>query len=379
MKRVLVLIAIGGLTITSCKKKGCTDEDALNYSTEAEKDDGSCYFLDIPTTYSFSDNSGNATVSYDGQTERLDQLEEMAIYMESGASVAISTSNLNDMFYNVNGDGNGNFSFTSSKMLADKCFTTDSATITGWFDSLAIASQSFANTASNGQAGVLTSGTSTYLFDARGFEYAEMIEKGIMGAVFMNQALNVYFGDDKMNVDNTTAVDPDNGKYYTTMEHHWDEAFGYFGVAADFPTNTTDIRFWGKYCNSRNADLSSNTIMMNAFLEGRAAIVGDELTIRDENILVIREMWERICAAQAVAYLQEAQGYFGNDNAKYLHALSEAYAFVKCLTYVPLATRKISYTQIDTILTQYFGDNLWDMSTIDNAAAINELKTTYGF
>jgi hypothetical protein len=32
------------LVILSCKKKGCTDINATNYSEEATKDDGSCYF-----------------------------------------------------------------------------------------------------------------------------------------------------------------------------------------------------------------------------------------------------------------------------------------------------------------------------------------------
>ncbi|MBD3638820.1 MAG: DUF4856 domain-containing protein [Crocinitomicaceae bacterium] len=379
MKKSLFIVAIVGIALTSCKKKGCTDEDALNYSAEAEKDDGSCEFLPVPSTYSFTDASGNSTVSYSGQTDRLNQLEEMTTYMKSGTSTTISSSVLNNMFYNTGDNGGGNFTFSSSKQLANKCFTADSATFTGWFDSLANASASFGSTASNGQAGTLTSGTSTYLFDANGFEYVQLIEKGLMGAVFLNQALNVYFGSNKMNVDNTTAVDAGAGKYYTEMEHHWDEAFGYFGVPTNFPSSVTGIRFWGKYCNSRNADLGSNQVMMDAFLKGRTAISEGELTIRDEQILIIRQMWERVCAASAVDYLEQAQGYFGNDDAKYLHVLSEAYAFVKCLTYVPLETRVITYSQIDMILNQNFGTNLWNMGAVNVAAALGELKNTYGF
>lgn len=36
-----MFIAIIALS-TSCSKKGCTDENALNYNSEAKKDDGSC-------------------------------------------------------------------------------------------------------------------------------------------------------------------------------------------------------------------------------------------------------------------------------------------------------------------------------------------------
>src|SRR5690606_20121485 len=133
--------------------------------------------------------------------------------------------------------------------------------------------------------------------------------------------------------------------------------------------NTSNLRFWAKYCNSRDAELGSNATLMDAFIKGRAAIVGNELEIRDAQILIIRQMWERVCAAQAVDYLSQSQGYYGNDDAKYLHALSEAYAFVKSLTYVPLETRVITYSEIDDILTNDFGDNLWNMGAVNVAAA----------
>ncbi|MBD3636235.1 MAG: hypothetical protein HUJ25_02745 [Crocinitomicaceae bacterium] len=44
MKKTLILIAATTLVLTACKKKGCMDPLATNYSTEAEKDDGSCVY-----------------------------------------------------------------------------------------------------------------------------------------------------------------------------------------------------------------------------------------------------------------------------------------------------------------------------------------------
>jgi len=44
MKNTFILIAILGLGIASCKKKGCTDPTANNYSSQAEKDNGSCTY-----------------------------------------------------------------------------------------------------------------------------------------------------------------------------------------------------------------------------------------------------------------------------------------------------------------------------------------------
>lgn len=379
MRSLYILLAIPVVTL-SCKKEGCTDSTALNYNEEAKKDDGTCqYFqLNVPSTYAFTDGTNN-TVNYQGQTDRLNQLTEMTTYMKSGNTATLSYMTLRDMFANIGGNANGNFSFTSSKKLIDKCFPADTSLYISYMDSLAVASQDFASTATEGQAGTLTSGTSTYLFSANGIEYTQLIEKGLMGAVFMYQATNIYFGSSKMNVDNTTAINATNGEYYTAMEHHWDEAFGYFGVPVDFPLNTTGIRFWGKYCNARNAELGCNAVMMEGFKRGRAAIVQDALDIRDQEILNIRKMWEKISAKQAVTYLTEAKNNFGVDNAAYLHELSEAYAFILCLKYVPLETRVITYTQIDDLLTNTIGNNFWQVTQTDLTNAINSLNSIYGF
>ena len=44
----------------------------------AKTDDGSCeYSYNVPTTYEFTDADGNNTVSYSGQTARMDMLSEM--------------------------------------------------------------------------------------------------------------------------------------------------------------------------------------------------------------------------------------------------------------------------------------------------------------
>ena len=375
--KIIAIAFLAILSVTSCKKKGCTDPEAYNYSDEAKKDDGSCSYeapYTIPTTYSFTDASGNTTVNYSGQTERLNQLREMVVLMKSAIASSISADDLKAMFANTGGDGNGNFSFTSAKQLKDKCFAVDQALFETWMDKLAVASVSFSSQAADGQAGVLTSGTSTYLFDENGREYLQFIEKGLMGAVFMNQALNVYFVEE-INVDNTTAVDAVNGKYYTEMEHHFDEAFGYFGVGIDFPT-TIPNDFWGKYCNNQNATLNSNADMMSNFRKGRAAISNKYLTDRDKAIKAISKEWEEIAAFQAKKYLQDAISFFGNDDAKYLHALSEAYAFSWNLRYAPEATRRFTPTS-HTSLMNLYKSNFWEMTVADLNAIIAELDAKY--
>ena len=65
-----------------------------------------------------------------------------------------------------------------------------------------------------------------------GLDYAQLISKFAMGAVFYNQAVDNYL-DEKLAAD----TKPNNkaykeGKPYTGKEHVWDEAFGYFGAPA---------------------------------------------------------------------------------------------------------------------------------------------------
>lgn len=381
--QILVAAAVLGSAFVGCKKKGCTDEKATNYNKEAKKNDGSCEYATapstpaytIPATYAFTDANGNSTVSYSGQTERLNQLSEMTTKMKTGTSTTVSAQELKDMFANVGDNGNGHFSFSSSKQLKNKCFTADVAMFEGWMDDLATASASNANTAASGTAGTLTTGTKTYLFDENGREHVQFIEKGLMGAVFMHQALNVYFGPSKMNVDNTTAADPANGKYYTAMEHHFDEAFGYFGVPVDFPT-TEATRFWGKYCNKQNATLNCNADMMNNFKKGRAAITGEVMADRDAAIQAVRTEWEEISAYQAMAYLDAAIGNFGTDNAKFLHELSEAYAFAWNLRYAPESTRRMNNTE-HAAMMELFKTNFWDMTVADMNAIKNAIDAKF--
>lgn len=57
MKRKILTLTIAAATLlafNSCKKKGCIDVNADNYSTEAKKDDGTC-------TYPVINTAGNGT------------------------------------------------------------------------------------------------------------------------------------------------------------------------------------------------------------------------------------------------------------------------------------------------------------------------------
>lgn len=328
-----------------------------------KKDDDEEPTYEVPTTYNFEN------VSYSGQTERLDMLEEMTTYMKTGNTTGteLDAQVLKDMFANENDP----FSFTSTKQLKSKTFELVQATFEGYMDALALASAS-TTAGSQGVAGVVSSGTSAYLLSADGVEYTQLIEKGLMGATFYYQATAVYLSDDKIgaSVDNST-IEPGEG---TDMEHHWDEAFGYLGVPVDFPTNTDDARFHGKYCNSRDALMGTNSLLMNAFLTGRAAISANDMDTKTAEIVTIRDQWELVIAGTAIHYLNGSKADF-SDDALRCHQLSEAYAFVQSLRYNP--TKKISDTDWQTVLDT-IGLDFYSITIADIDDARNQLSTIYG-
>lgn len=303
----------------------------------------------VPTTYSF-DN-----VSYTGQLNRLDMMSEISAYIKtahvSGAA-ALDATKLKDMY----ADNTGNHFSTaelnnSTKQLKDKTIANAQTRFDSYFDAVAVNSQATGTTASNGVAGIgTTNDGKNYLLNANGIEWAQVIEKELMGACFYYQGTAVYLGTGKMDVDNKT-IEPGEG---TAMEHHWDEAFGYFGVPKDFPTNTTGLVFWGKYCNVHEGVYPLNQRIMDAFLKGRAAISANDLTTRDEQIAILRNDWELVVAATSIYYLNKAKATLASDPVAAFHGLSEAYGFISALKY-GAGTGAITTTNVDDILTDLFG------------------------
>lgn len=390
MKKSLLFFSLLALAMfTSCDK----DDDDDNNNT------GGTSELVVPATYQFEDANGNSTVSFSGQAQRLEMLSEIAAYMKtantSGTSVDAQT--LRDMYANSNytwTDNPGLGMTGSSKQLKNKTAAAPSGTadpsVQEYFEGFmdAIAGLSATTVAGNdnggpGTGGVVVSTTNPakqYLQTAQGIEYGQFIEKGLMGAVFYNQIAMNYLGDDEMASDNTTPVDPDNGKYYTEMQHAWDEAYGYFTSEIDYVAdgNGTD-RFWGKYADKREGVLGSATAIAEAFRKGRAAIDANMMETRDEQIAIIRTELQKVVAGTAIHYLNDAVTDFA-DHALRNHKLSEAVAFISCLPYGhnPIATQ----AQVGQ-WTQALGSDFYNTETasilllrdqLATAADLEELK-----
>lgn len=65
---------------------------------------------------------------------------------------------------------------------------------------------------------------------ANGYNYPQLISKFIMGAVFYNQAVDIYLDENLSATKKPNSKPYSKGAPYTGKEHSWDEAFGYFGV-----------------------------------------------------------------------------------------------------------------------------------------------------
>jgi hypothetical protein len=308
----------------------------------------------IPDTYNF------ANVYFQGQTDRLNKMGEITTYIKTAHSFDSTNSNaldaakIKDMY-----DANSGQYFTdallnaSTKKLKNKTISTEVSNFENYMDQVAAVSLNTNQVAANGQAGIATKNSGdSYLLNANGIELTQIIEKGLMGACFYYQATAVYMGSTKMDVDNEIVV-PNEG---TDMEHHWDEAFGYFGVSTTFPTTTSGLLFWGKYCNKHELTYPLNDKMMDAFLKGRAAISAKDEVTRDEQIAELRKNWELVVAATAIYYLNKSKDKLTTDPVSSYHGLSEGFAFIMSLKY-GAGTGSITEANVNTILTDLFGSS----------------------
>jgi hypothetical protein len=362
------------MTLVACSKDDDDDMPKINQVNDSK--------VETPATYEFQSN-GSSSVSYSGQTDRLNQVAEMKAYIQQATddSTSISEQALIDMFRNTGGNGNGNFSFTSTKQLENKTFINDQQYFLDLFQAADLASDSITVQAADGKAGILTrSSGSKFLVDTNGHEFTQAIEKGLMGATFFYQITSVYLSEDKIGaaVNNT---DLESGKNYTAMEHHMDEAFGYVGAPVDFESNyngTGTLRYWGKYSNSHDNLIDCNDNLMNAFKTARAAITAKEMDVKDEQVVLINAEMERIAAASAIHYINEAIQIGNSSEGDRIHVLSDAYYFLKALKYASVEHRRISAVQVNTLLNT-FGMNMWQVSTPDLNQVKSTLSSIYGF
>lgn len=361
---------------------------ALFQSCSSDDDGSGGNQIVTPATYKFERN-GNSTVSYSGQTTRIEMAEELVSAFLDNTQTKVA---LDAMFSHQEGDNdftdsdlNASGKNVRSKTAASSDYfsanSTDANAIKADFDSWITAQVSdvfpkWGETATAGNAGNLQElgGGSTRYINGKGLEYNQAFAKSLIGALMTDQILNNYLSTSVLDA-GSNVIDNDNdlveeGKSYTTMEHKWDEAFGYlYGAEAD-PENPQlgADSFLNKYLSRVENDADFAGIaddIYDAFKLGRAAIVGKDYDLRDEQAQIIREKISEIIGIRAVYYLKQGNVNLSEDTAGAFHDLSEGFGFIYSLQF----TRKpgtdepyFTKTEVDTfIATLMTGNGFWDI------------------
>jgi len=388
MKKIALSLFTAGALLTSCSS------DDNNLTTTAQ--------VEAPATYQF-ERDGNSTVSYSGQTTRIEMGEELVDALKNSTS---TEAEIDGMFTNTGSYFSSSELNTSSKNLRSKTAastdyfsanTTTANAIRAQFDSYieGQVSEVFPNwntVATPGNAGQLqeNGGTIRYV-NAKGLEYDQAVNKGLIGALMVDQMLNNYLSTSVLDAGSNRA-DNDaeilaEGKDYTVMEHKWDEAFGYlYGTDDALAPQLGADSFLNKYVARVENDEDFTGIaqeIYDAFKLGRAAITEKNYEVRDEQAQIIREKISEIIAIRAVYYLQSAKSVLGTDNGSAFHDLSEGYGFVMSLQFTRQPGTDIPYftkAEVDGYLTQLMeGNGFWDLTSSTLDAMSEEIAAPFNF
>ncbi|MFT4533062.1 MAG: hypothetical protein ACJA1A_000819 [Saprospiraceae bacterium] len=367
--------------------------------------------IKVPTTYEFI-RDGVSTVSFSGQTTRILMAEELAIGMSDFNQ---STTSLQEMYVNEDATGGDVSPFSdadlnaSTKSIKSKVAASTDLFSTNTTEAAAIKSQLeqwilsqvnevFPNEnelAEAGKAGQIADGTSTRYISAKGLEYNQAVAKSLIGALMTDQILNNYLSPDVLDESNNIA-DNDagilaDGKAYTSMEHNWDEAYGYlFGKSSFEKSPLIDLgadNFLNKYLSSVDEDDDFTGIaqeVFDAFKEGRAAIVSGAYETRDKQADIIKEKISNVIGIRAVYYLQQGKKAIEIENyGGAFHELSEGFGFVYSLRFTRDAgtsNSKFSSTEIESFTSQLLeGNGFWDVAPATLDAISETIAAKFDF
>lgn len=395
-KSFLLLLTMGSAILTSCSK----DDDPV-----IDEENG----IEVPANYTFERN-GESTIDYNGQTTRLQMSSELISAFNDFDNN--SEEQLLNMFANENApfsDASLNESSKSvkSKVAASNLYfsanTTESAQIKQDFESFISGqiNEVKANKdqlAEAGVAGQIAQGERVRYVNAQGLEYNQAFAKSLIGGLLLDQIINNYLSqpvlDEADNRANNDAGITEEGSVYTTMEHKWDEAYGYLYGDPSIPTadpmsvlGESDDHLLFSYLGQVDADedfsgLAQSTF--DAFKTGRAAIVAGNYETRDEQVATIRENLSTVIGVRAVHYLQGGKNALAEENyGAAFHELSEGFGFIYSLRFTQNpATGKPYITQLslETYKTELIsGNGFWAVTpeTLDRIS--EEIAAAFGF
>jgi hypothetical protein len=394
MKKLSLILTITSLLFMSC------DPDNNNPIVDPEP-------TVAPANYSFL-RDGVSTVYYSGQSTRIAMGQEFVSALKDATK---TETQLDAMFDHQEGsndfeDADNLGLNASSKNIRSKTAastdlfsanTTDATAIKNQFDSWIAeqVSDVFPNWSSDASAGVAgkiqeAGGGSTRYVNGKGIEINQAINKGLIGGLMADQMLNNYLGSAVLDAGTNTA-DNDagtlaDGKNYTTMEHKWDEGFGYLYGADDQenPTLGADS-FLNKYLARVEGDTDFQGIaatIYDAFKLGRAAIVNKDYLTRDAQVDIIRENVSKIIAIRSIYYLQQGKTNLGTDWASAFHDLSEGFGFVYSLQFTRKPGTNAAYFSTSEvngfISTLTSGNGFWDITAAQLDTMSNSIADRFG-
>ncbi len=371
--------------------------------------DGNC--LPVPSTYAFNNINEDNSVSYTGQTTRLILIDDMVRTINSVVEGGIPTANepntdivgALDFFFRFDAATSGDLASTFS-IDGENILPTDGSNLTynaissnkdligkiaggdgagngetqrlvsdffGWEDGLDtgalpvdLVDYFFAQLETEATDGttpqISVNGESvplnTVTVDAFGRDYRQLIQKFLLGSVVFSQGTTDYLQAS----DFAGSLTKPEGKAYTTAEHLWDEAFGYFGAARNYSAFTDqeasakggrddfansyndangdgliDIRSEVNFGNSVNCakrDLATannpnptnfTEEAYNAFIKGRAILneaaktgtLGMEAQLElNMHIDTASLVWEKCIASTVVHYINDVASDIGEYN-----------------------------------------------------------------
>ena len=425
-KLVFSFMAVAGLIFTSCDSDDnggddlpleATCDDGIMNGDETGIDCGGSNCgpcetgVENPDSYSFERN-GESTVSFSGQTTRLLMGDEI---LGAFSDVTATVEQIQAMFAHQEGE----IDFENADLNAsDKSISSKTAASVDYFSSNAVdqgliradfngwiaaqVEEVFPNwnvAAEAGTAGQIADGESTRYISAQGLEYNQLFNKGLIGALTVDQALNNYLSpavlDEGSNVANNDAGTTEEDKNYTTMEHKWDEAYGYvYGLNANAADPNADLgadNFLNKYIGRVEGDTDFAGIadeIFQAFKLGRAAIVAMDYEVRDAQAEIVKEKISEVIGIRAVHYLQQGKNALSQETPDFggaFHDLSEGYGFIYSLQFTRKAGTSEPYftkTEVDGFLTDLLDDGengLWNVQETTLDAISNAIADRFDF
>tara|TARA_B100000989_G_scaffold291626_1_gene266333 strand:+ start:1883 stop:3079 length:1197 start_codon:yes stop_codon:yes gene_type:complete len=392
----IFILILSGL-LYSCNDESEDTVDLVDETEDTTDPDTTEPTLVIPETYSFN-RDGTSSVSYTGQTSRLEMAAEMGNHLNDET---ITKTELEAMFNEGTGFDNSDLD-GSGKKLGNKTASSSkaSSTVKSQFDSLIVyftrdVAPAVANAtdADSAVAGIYTDPGAdgrTVKINAKGHEINQLFIKGLMGALVADQIIWGYLttskldgGTNKADNDAGTLVD---GKSYTTMEHYWDEGFGYlYGMDTDISNSSiegSDVlvsKYLAKVDGSSLPGIAKE--IYDAFKHGRAAIVAGDYTTRDQQAEIIKTKISHIIGRKAADYLKSGASKIKDGKwADAHHALSEGWGFILSLQFTKNPSTGEPYysnTEVNQMLNDI--DNFWAVSTTDLESMASSIESKFGF